>query len=66
VGPAIAEPISPSAVQVLDGDTVQANGRRIRLVGFDTPESLALRLEPATDHGLEKDRKVFAKAGLPS
>jgi endonuclease YncB( thermonuclease family) len=36
--PAIAEPIQPEAIRVIDGDTITANGMPIRLVGFDTPE----------------------------
>jgi endonuclease YncB( thermonuclease family) len=36
--PAIAEPIHPGAIQVIDGDTISANGKTVRLVGFDTPE----------------------------
>ena len=30
--------ISPSDVSIVDGDTIRARGRTIRLVGFDTPE----------------------------
>jgi endonuclease YncB( thermonuclease family) len=37
--PAFGEPIEPSDVRVLDGDTVEARGRAVRLVGFDTPET---------------------------
>ena len=36
---ATAEPIAPGAVRVIDGDTIEALGRTIRLVGFDTPET---------------------------
>jgi hypothetical protein len=41
---AAAEPISQSAVQVLDGDTIQANGTRIRaalVVVLDTAYPVA-------------------------
>ena len=31
--------ISPRDIAVIDGDTIQARGRTIRLVGFDAPES---------------------------
>jgi endonuclease YncB( thermonuclease family) len=34
-----AEPIKPSAIEVIDGDTIRANGRTVRLVGFDAPEA---------------------------
>ena len=33
-----AEPIASGAVTVIDGDTIAAQGKTIRLVGFDTPE----------------------------
>jgi micrococcal nuclease len=32
------EPLRVSAVHVVDGDTIRAGGRTIRLVGIDTPE----------------------------
>jgi endonuclease YncB( thermonuclease family) len=31
--------ISPDAITVIDGDTIVASGRKVRLVGFDAPES---------------------------
>jgi endonuclease YncB( thermonuclease family) len=34
----VAEPITPGAITVTDGDTIRAHGRAVRLVGFDTPE----------------------------
>jgi endonuclease YncB( thermonuclease family) len=34
-----AEPVPPGAIHVLDGDTIDARGARVRLVGFDTPET---------------------------
>jgi endonuclease YncB( thermonuclease family) len=33
-----AEPVAPSDIYVVDGDTIVVDGRRIRLVGFDAPE----------------------------
>jgi endonuclease YncB( thermonuclease family) len=33
-----ADAIKPSDIYVIDGDTIRALGRRIRLVGFDAPE----------------------------
>jgi endonuclease YncB( thermonuclease family) len=35
---ASAEAIKATDVHVIDGDTIEALGKRIRLVGFDTPE----------------------------
>jgi len=37
--PALAEPIEPAAVRVIDGDTIEAAGAVVRLVGFDAPET---------------------------
>jgi len=34
-----AEPIGPGAIEVIDGDTIRAHGRTVRLVGFDAPEA---------------------------
>ena len=36
--PALAEPIEPQDVHVVDGDTIDWQGERYRLVGFNTPE----------------------------
>ena len=33
-----ADPIEPGALRVIDGDTIEAAGAVVRLVGFDTPE----------------------------
>jgi endonuclease YncB( thermonuclease family) len=33
-----ADAIKPSDIYVIDGDTIEAFGKRIRLVGFDAPE----------------------------
>jgi len=38
-GPARSERLDPAAVYVIDGDTISLNGRSVRLVGFDTPET---------------------------
>lgn len=39
--PALAEPISPDRIRVIDGDTIRLDQKRpdIRLVGFNTPET---------------------------
>jgi endonuclease YncB( thermonuclease family) len=35
---AVGEPLKFSDIYVVDGDTIEALGKRIRLVGFDAPE----------------------------
>lgn len=39
--PALAEPISPDRIRVIDGDTIRVDGKRpdIRLMGFNAPET---------------------------
>lgn len=34
-----AEPVRPVSIYVIDGDTLDIEGQRFRLVGYDTPES---------------------------
>ena len=36
---AMAELVLPSAIRVIDGDTIEYKNLNIRLVGFDTPET---------------------------
>ncbi len=36
--PALAEPIEPERVVVVDSDTIDLDGKRFRLVGFNPPE----------------------------
>ena len=36
---AMAAPIEPGAIEVIDGDTISVRGAVVRLVGFDTPET---------------------------
>jgi hypothetical protein len=40
-----AEPIAPSAIEVIDGDTIRARGVIVRLVGFDAPETVRARCD---------------------
>jgi endonuclease YncB( thermonuclease family) len=35
---AVGKPLKFSDIYVVDGDTIEALGKRIRLVGFDAPE----------------------------
>lgn len=39
LGAARAEPITPSEIRVIDGDTIEAHGLTYRMVGYDTPET---------------------------
>jgi endonuclease YncB( thermonuclease family) len=50
-----AEPIATGAIDVIDGDTIRAHGRTVRLAGFDAPES-GLRAQ------CEGERALAAKA----
>jgi endonuclease YncB( thermonuclease family) len=50
-----AEPIASGAIQVIDGDTIRAGGRLVRLVGFDTPE-------PESQAHCESERTLAARA----
>jgi endonuclease YncB( thermonuclease family) len=34
-----AEPIPSTAIRIMDGDTIEARGVVVRLVGYDTPET---------------------------
>jgi len=52
---ATAEPIEPSAIEVIDGDIIRANGRTIRLIGFDAPET-------GSHARCESERTLAAKA----
>src|SRR5262245_52011442 len=47
--------ISPGEISIVDGDTIQARGRTIRLVGFDTPEVGWLA-------ACERERELAARA----
>ena len=52
---ATAEPVSPGAIQVIDGDTISAQGKTVRLVGFNTPEA-------GMNSGCEAERTLAARA----
>lgn len=54
---AAAEPIQPSAIEIVDGDTIIVRGdsRHVRLLGFDTPEM-------GFEARCERERTLAAKA----
>jgi micrococcal nuclease len=53
-----ADPMTAAEIYVVDGDTIDVHGKRIRLVGFDAPE-----LGGHARCGLE--RMLAARAALP-
>jgi endonuclease YncB( thermonuclease family) len=68
--PAFAEPVAPSAISVVDGDTIDVGPYRYRLVGFDTPEiRTPSRRVDAEEHALgikasARLREIVAAGGL--
>ncbi|WP_175497634.1 thermonuclease family protein [Roseivivax halotolerans] len=53
-----AEPVNPSSIYVIDGDTIDLDGRRFRLVGFDTPEVYSPRCDYEKALGDEATRRL--------
>jgi endonuclease YncB( thermonuclease family) len=41
IGPGYADPITASEIRVIDGDTIEAHSFKYRMVGYDTPETVA-------------------------
>jgi endonuclease YncB( thermonuclease family) len=37
--PALAEPLDRARIEIVDGDTIRVDGEKVRLVGFDAPET---------------------------
>jgi endonuclease YncB( thermonuclease family) len=58
--PAMADPIAPDRIQVMDGDTIRIDGKKPdhRLIGFNTPETIRAK----NDH--ERRMGGFAKERL--
>ena len=56
--PALAEPISPDRIRVVDGDTIRVQGKSVRLVGFNTPETYRARCSAERKLGNEATRRL--------
>ena len=60
--------INPNEITVIDGDTIRARGRTVRLVGFDAPESGSLarcdRERQIADRAAAHMRSLVAGGGL--
>lgn len=67
VAPAIAEPIAPASIRVIDGDTIEVEGRKptIRLVGFNAPEIRNAKCEDEGRLGVNATNRLreLVKAG---
>ena len=48
---------SPADIFVIDGDTISARGRVVRLVGFDAPETGNARVANASVNWVTKPRR---------
>lgn len=53
-----AETVNPRSVYVIDGDTIDLDGQRFRLVGFDTPEVYSPRCDYEKALGDEATRRL--------
>ena len=70
--PTIVKPgenwLSPSDISVIDGDTIRARGRTVRLVGFDAPETggraRCHRERELAERATEQLRRLVAGGGL--
>lgn len=60
--------INPFEITVIDGDTIRARGRTVRLIGFDAPESGSLarcdRERETADRAAAHMRSLVAGGGL--
>ena len=52
------EPVARSAVRVVDGDTIDLAGRRVRLVGFNAPETWQPACPAEADLGNRAKRRL--------
>jgi micrococcal nuclease len=60
VGAATAAPIERHQIRVSDGDTVWIDGERVRLLGFDTPETQVgwYRCDAERERGLVAKKRL--------
>ena len=65
--PAIAEPVLPGSIRVIDGDTIAVEGHKtyIRLAGFNTPEIRNAKCEDEGRLGVSATNRLreLVKAG---
>jgi endonuclease YncB( thermonuclease family) len=62
LGPASAQPNIAGVASVIDGDTIEIHGLRIRLYGIDAPESGQLCLKPTGERWRCGQQASFALA----
>ena len=64
--PAFAEIVDPDAIYAIDGDTLAIGNERIRLVGYDTPETYRAKcsFEKALGDGATARLRALIGSGL--
>jgi endonuclease YncB( thermonuclease family) len=57
---AVAAPVDPGTVRVVDGDTLDVAGMRVRIADIDTPEVFSPRCRREADLGARATRRLRA------